>query len=66
MKAQERPVLKYLNFRIFRSPLDFSIDQTEQIMELVNEWFPNGKFRNVDTPFRTDSSYEKELLAALH
>ena len=34
-------------------------------MELVNEWFPTGKFRNVDTPFRTDSSYEKELLAAL-
>ena len=34
-------------------------------MELVNEWFPNGKFRNVDTPFQTDSSYEKELLAAL-
>ena len=34
-------------------------------MELVNEWFPTGKFRNVDTPFRKDSSYEKELLAAL-
>ena len=34
-------------------------------MELVNKWFPTGKFRNVDTPFRTDSSYEKELLAAL-
>ena len=34
-------------------------------MELVNEWFPTGKFRNVDTPFWTDSSYEKELLAAL-
>ena len=34
-------------------------------MELVNEWFPTGKFRNVDTPFRIDSSYEKELLAAL-
>ena len=34
-------------------------------MELVNEWFPTGKFRNVDTPFRTDSSYEKELLADL-
>ena len=33
-------------------------------MELGNEWFPTGKFRNVDTPFRTDSSYEKELLAA--
>ena len=34
-------------------------------MELVNEWFPTGKFRNVDTTFRTDSSYEKELLSAL-
>ena len=34
-------------------------------MELVNEWFPTGKFRNVDTPFRTDSSYEKELMADL-
>ena len=34
-------------------------------MELGNEWFPTGKFRNVDTPFWTDSSYEKELLAAL-
>ena len=34
-------------------------------MELVNKWFPTGKFRNIDTPFRTDSSYEKELLAAI-
>ena len=34
-------------------------------MELVNEWLPTGKFINVDTPFWTDSSYEKELLADL-
>ena len=33
-------------------------------MELVNEWFPTGKFRNIDTPFWKDSSYEKELLDA--
>ena len=65
MKVQEGSVLKYLNFRICHSPLGFSIDQTDHIMKLVNEWFPTGKFRNVDTPFRTDSSYEKELLAAL-
>ena len=65
MKLQEGSVLKYLNFRIFQSPIGFSIDQTDHIMEIVNEWFPTGKFRNVDTPFRTDSSYEKELLAAL-
>ena len=65
MKVQEVLVLKYLNFRIFRYPLGFSIDQTDHIMKLVNEWFPTGKFRNFDTPFWTESSYEKELLAAL-
>ena len=36
MKVQEGSVLKYLNFRIFQSPLGFSIDQTYHIMELVN------------------------------
>ena len=34
-------------------------------MELVNEWFQTGKFRNPDTNFRTDSAYEKDLIAAL-
>ena len=29
------------------------------IMELVNEWFPTGKFIKFDTLFRTDSTYEK-------
>ena len=59
MKVQEGSVLKYLKFRIFQSPLGFSIDNIDNIMELVNEWLPTGKFRNVDTTFRTDSSYEK-------
>ena len=59
MKVQEGLVLKYLNFRICQSPLGLSIDQTDHIMELVNEWFPTGKFKNLDTTFRTDSSYEK-------
>ena len=36
MKVQEGSVLKYLNFRVFQSPLGFSIDQTDHIMELVN------------------------------
>ena len=65
MKVQQGSILKYLIFRICQYPLGFSIDQTDHIMELVNEWFSTGKFRNSDTPFRTDSSYEKELLAAL-
>ena len=34
-------------------------------MELVNEWFTTGKFRNVDTHLRTESSYENELFAAI-
>ena len=33
-------------------------------MELVNEWFPTGKFINLDTNFRTDSTYLKEHMAA--
>ena len=58
MKVQEGSVIKYLNFRICQSPLGFSIDHQYQITELVNEWFPTGKFRNVDTSFWTDSSYK--------
>ena len=36
MKVQEISVLKYLNFRIFQSPLGFSVSQTDQITKLVN------------------------------
>ena len=36
MKVQEVSVLKYLNFRIFQSPLCFSIYHKDHIMELVN------------------------------
>ena len=35
MKVQEGSVLKYLNFRIFQSPIGFSVDQNDHIMELV-------------------------------
>ena len=34
-------------------------------MELVNECSPTGEFIKVGTLFRTDSPYEKELMAAL-
>ena len=56
MKYQEGSVLKYLNFRICQSLLGLSVDKTYHIMELVNEWFPNGNFRNFDITFRTDSA----------
>ena len=54
MKVQGISVIKYLYFRVLQSPLGFSVDQTYHIMELVNEWFLTGKFRKVDTTFRTD------------
>ena len=37
IKIQEVLVLKYLILRVFQYPLDFSIYQTDQITELVNE-----------------------------
>ena len=49
MKFQEGSVLKYLNYRILQHPLDFSVDHTDHIMELVNEWFPDRNFRKVYT-----------------
>ena len=59
MKLHEGSVLKYLHFRIFQSSLGFSVDHTDHIMELVNEWFPTRKFRKVGTPFMIDYIYEK-------
>ena len=57
IKFQEGYVLKYLSFRIYHTPLGFSVDQTDHIMELLKEWFPTRTFRNFDTPFRTYSVY---------
>ena len=57
MKFQEVSVLKYLNFKIFQSPIGFSVDQTDHIMEPVNRWFPTGKFIKVDTTFSKYSAY---------
>ena len=34
-------------------------------MEIVNEWFPTGNFRNIDTPFWVESTYEKKLIPAV-
>ena len=34
-------------------------------MKLLNEWYPTGTFRKVVTPFWTDSTCEKILMAAV-
>ena len=48
MKVQEGSSLKHINFRIFRSTIGFSVDQTYQKIGILNEWSPTGKFRKVD------------------
>ena len=65
IKVQEESILKYPNVRIFQYNLGFSVDHTDNIMELVNEWLPTGKFRKVDTTFMTNYTYKKELMTAL-
>ena len=35
IKSQEGSVLKYLNYRMFQSPIGSSVNQTDLIMELV-------------------------------
>ena len=46
-------------FFIDKSPIEFSIDQTDNIMYFINKWFPTGNLRNVDTPFCMETTYEK-------
>ena len=65
MKVQEGYVPKYLNSRIYQSPISFNVDQIDHIMELVNEWSQTENFRQSDIPFRKDSTYEKEIVAEL-
>ena len=50
---QEGPLLKYLNIGIIQTEEGISIDQSKHIYD--------ERFKTADTPFRTDSAYEKSL-----
>ena len=62
---QEGPVIKYLNIRIIQTELGISIDQTHHIQtSVLDTWFPATKterLKSADTPYRTDSQYERDL-----
>ena len=62
IKKQEGSVLKYINFRILLSHLVFSIHRSDNIIELVYEWFPDGNFWKFHTPFHTNSKYDKDIM----
>ena len=43
-----------------------SIDHTDHIVQLVNEWLPTEKFIKCDATFLTESTYEKDIMAVLN
>jgi len=63
--VQKGSALKYLNVRIIQSELGISYDQTHHIRtSVLDVWFPpttTERIKGADTPYRTDSQYEKEL-----
>ena len=62
INTQEGYVLKLLNFSKSQYHLGWIVNQTKDIMHLVYEQSPDGKFINFDTPFYTDSAYDKYLM----
>ena len=62
---QDGSVIKYLNVRIIQTELGISIDQTHHIRtSILDNWFKPTKterLKSADTPYRTDSQYEKDL-----
>ena len=63
--VQTGHVLKYLNQRVVQSDQGISYDQTHHIKtNVIDLFFPpssSERVKGVDTPYRTDSQYEKDL-----
>ena len=65
---QDGPLLKYLNIRIIQTEEGISIDQSKHIYDNITSKRFNindERFKTADTPFRTDSAYEKSLVETL-
>ena len=48
-----------------QSPIGFSIDHIDHIMDFFKEWFPTGFSWEVDKPFWKESTYDKELITTV-
>ena len=57
--------MKYLNMQIVQTNMGISIDQTRHIQtNILDKWFPpdtTEQFKTADTPYRTDSEFERQL-----
>ena len=62
-------VMKYLNCRIVQTDLGVSFDQTHHIRTtILDVWFPKDsteRLKTADTPYRTDSQFEKDMCEQL-
>ena len=67
--AQTGTVLKYLNLRIIQTDYGISYDETQHIKStIVDKFFPPNmteRLKSADTPYRTDSEFEKALCETL-
>lgn len=69
--TKEGTKFKYLNLEIIQTEHGVSYDQTDHIQrKIINKYFPpdkinDSKLKQVHTPFRTDSDYEKDLAEQL-
>lgn len=67
--TQDEMVMKYLSLRVIQSDQGISIDQTHHIKtSILDKWFPEGmveRLKTADTPYPTDSQFEKELSQTL-
>ena len=59
---QDSSVIKYLNYNIIQSEFGISLDQTEFISGILDEYIPkNMKVPKTDTPLRTDKQFGIEV-----
>eukprot|EP00978_Attheya_sp_CCMP212_P031384 scaffold118389_cov51-Attheya_sp.AAC.1 len=66
LTTKEGPKLSYLNLKIKQHSNYNSLDQTSHIQEIVDAWFPDSTdLHTTDTPFCTDSEFEKALFETL-
>ena len=63
--TQDGKVMKYLNMRIIQTDEGISIDQTHHIKTtILDNWFlpkQTEQLKTADTPYRTDSDFERQL-----
>lgn len=60
--TQTGTVLSYLNYRIIQSTHAISVDQTDFIQSIVNQYIPaTTKSTKIDTPLRTDRNFDNEI-----